>query len=130
MGLVRKTINWYARLAPSRGRSKPPYEHVVQIGDPTLRKISEPVPVEKIKSEEVQNVIQKLKYVLLKYGSVGMAAPQVGVNIRIFVMRQTPKQIASIPAEIIKHKDISVIPMTVSKYKVLYFLYIMPIKCV
>lgn len=87
MGLLRKTLNWYARLSPARGKVSPPYEHVVQIGDPTLRKVSEPVPLERIKSEEVQKVIQKLNYVMFKHGSVGMAAPQIGVNWRIFVMR-------------------------------------------
>lgn len=114
MGLMRKAFNWYARLAPSHGRSKPPYEHVVQIGDPTLRKICEPVPIEQIKSKEVQNVIQKMKYVLERYGSVGMAAPQIGVNIRIFVMKLTPKQIANLPADVTKRKDISAIPLTVN----------------
>ncbi|XP_026489151.1 peptide deformylase, mitochondrial-like [Vanessa tameamea] len=113
MGLLRKTINWYAKLAPGWGRSLPPYEHVVQIGDPILRKVSEPVPVDKIKTDEIQKVIQKLKYVLDKYGSVGMAAPQIGVNLRIFVMRLTATQIAKIPAETIKLKNMSVVPLTV-----------------
>lgn len=114
MGLMRKAFNWYARLAPSHGHSKPPYEHVVQIGDPTLRKICEPVPIDKIKSKEIQNVIQKLKYVLERYGSVGMAAAQIGVNARIFVMNQTSKQVASLSADVIKRKDITVIPFTVN----------------
>lgn len=36
---------------------KPPYpSHVVQIGDPVLRNISSPILLDKINSNEVQNV--------------------------------------------------------------------------
>ncbi|XP_034829996.1 peptide deformylase, mitochondrial-like [Maniola hyperantus] len=113
MGVIRKTFNWYARLAPSHGLSPPPYKHVVQIGDPTLRKVSEPVSLEKIKTKEIKSVIEKLSYVMDRYGSVGMAAPQVGVNLRIFVMRLTEKQITEMSAEVIKLRNISVVPYTV-----------------
>lgn len=115
MGVTRKVLNWYARLSPSRGRISPPYEHVVQIGDPTLRKVSEPVPVDKIKTEEVQKVIKKLELVLDRYGSVGMSAPQIGVNIRLFVLRHTARQISAVPSEVIKAKGMTVVPFTVSK---------------
>lgn len=121
MGLLRKTTNWYARLAPSWGHSSPPYAHVVQIGDPTLRKASEPVPVDKIKSKEIQTVIQKLIYVLDKFGSVGMSAPQIGVNNRIFVMRLTAQNIAALPLEKKKLPDIKTVPLTVSKCKIQCF---------
>ncbi|XP_068631345.1 peptide deformylase, mitochondrial-like [Battus philenor] len=113
MGVARKFLNWYARLAPARGKSSPPYEHVVQIGDPRLRKPSELVEVDKIKTEEIQTVIRKMQYVLNKYGSVGMSAPQIGVNMRIFVMRVTSKQISAIPADIVKMRGMSVVPFTV-----------------
>ncbi|XP_050343772.1 peptide deformylase, mitochondrial-like isoform X1 [Nymphalis io] len=113
MGLLRKTLNLYAKLAPGRGRSLPPYEHVVQIGDPILRKVSEPVSVDKIRTDDIRKIIQKLIYVLDKYGSVGMAAPQVGVNLRIFIMRLTAKQIAKMPVETIKLKNMTVVPLTV-----------------
>lgn len=121
MGVTRKVLNWYARMSPSRGKLSPPYEHVVQIGDPRLRKVSEPVPLDKIKTEEVQKVIHKLRHVLDKYGSVGMSAPQVGVNMRMFVMRHTAKQISALSPEIIKSKGMSVVPFTVSKYHTVFF---------
>ncbi|KAM3956759.1 peptide deformylase, mitochondrial [Aphomia sociella] len=113
MGVTRRFLNWYGRMAPSHGKTLPPYEHVVQVGDPTLRKVSEPVPVNQIKSNDVQNVIKKLECVLNKYGSLGMSAPQIGVNMRIFVMQHTPKQISVIPKETIKSRGISAIPFTV-----------------
>ncbi|CAK1598384.1 unnamed protein product [Parnassius mnemosyne] len=113
MGVIRKTLNWYAKLSPGRGRTSPPYEHVVQIGDPTLRKASEPVPVDTIKNSEVQTLIKRLEHVLNKYGSVGMSAPQIGVNKRIFVMRHTSKEISYVSPAIVKMRGMSVIPLTV-----------------
>ncbi|XP_052755467.1 peptide deformylase, mitochondrial-like [Galleria mellonella] len=113
MGVTRRFLNWYGRLGPSHGKTSPPYEHVVQVGDPTLRKVSEVVPVDRIKSNDVQNVIKKLQYVLNKYGSVGMSAPQIGVNMRIFVMQHTPKQISYNSKEIIKSRGLSAVPFTV-----------------
>lgn len=118
MGVTRKVLNWYARLAPAHGKSTPPYEHVIQIGDPMLRKVSEPVPLDKIKSNEIQTIIKKLEYVINKYGSLGMSAPQIGLNIRIFAMQHTVKQIANVPKEIAKLKGMEVVPFTVSEYSV------------
>ncbi|XP_047525457.1 peptide deformylase, mitochondrial-like [Pieris napi] len=113
MGVLRKTLNWYAKLSPSRGRTNPPYEHVTQIGDPTLRKISEDVPIDKIRSPEIQKIIAILQHVLKHYGSVGMSAPQIGINKRIFVMRHTIKEIKSELPEIIKSRCMYEIPLTV-----------------
>lgn len=114
--MSRKLLNWYARLSPSHGKTIPPYEHVIQIGDPRLRKISELIPPNKIKSDEVQSTIKKLEYVLKKYNSLGMSAPQIGVNVRMFVMRHTANQIAKVPEEIVKLRGMDVVPFTVSKY--------------
>ncbi|CAH1646898.1 unnamed protein product [Spodoptera littoralis] len=113
MGVTRKVLNWYARLSPAHGKTIPPYDHVVQIGDPTLRKISEPVSIDKIKTTEIQNIIKKLEYVISKYGSLGMSAPQIGVNLRIFAMRHTVKQIASVPGELARLRGMEEVPFTV-----------------
>lgn len=114
MGVIRKVLNWYARLSPARGKVSPPYKHVVQIGDPSLRRTCEPVPLDKIKSDEIQTVIKKLEYVINKYNSIGMSAPQIGINLRIFAISCTPKQLAGVSDNYIKSKQISVIPFTVS----------------
>lgn len=124
MGISRKILNWYSRMSPSHGTTIPPYKHVVQIGDPRLRKVSELVPLEKIKSDEVQVTVKKLEYVLKKYNSLGMSAPQIGVNLRIFVMRHTTNQIAKVPDEIIKMRGMDVVPFTVSKYLVFAITYL------
>lgn len=116
MGVSRKLLNWYARLAPARGVVAPPYKHVVQIGDPHLRRVSEAVPLDKVNTKEVQNVINKLDSVMTVYGSVGLSAPQIGVNMRIFVMRLTAAQLSTAKAQVIKSTGMTEIPFTVSEY--------------
>lgn len=60
----------------------PPYNHIVQIGDPTLRKISDEVPVELIKTPEIKFLVSQLSSVLKDYNLVGVASPQIGINLR------------------------------------------------
>lgn len=116
MGVTRRVLNWYARLSPAHGKTLPPYKHVVQIGDPTLRKHSEPVAFDKIKTNDIQTVIEKLEHVINKYEALGMSAPQIGINMRIFAMQFTSKQISKLPKNIINARGLEVVPFTVSKY--------------
>ncbi|VVC93582.1 peptide deformylase, mitochondrial-like [Leptidea sinapis] len=113
MGIIRKALNLYARMSPTRGKIKPPYRHVTQIGDPRLRKICDEVPLNKIKTPEIQKVIDQLVLVLNRYGSVGMSAPQVGINERIFVMRHTAQQINREPVEVINNRGMYEVPLSI-----------------
>lgn len=116
MGIARNILNWYSKLSPKRGVSLPPYEHVIQIGDPILRKNSELVPINKIKTREIQDVIKKLELVIDKYGSIGMSAPQIGINLRIFAMRLTHQQMLGVSRDLIRLRGMEVIPFSVSTF--------------
>lgn len=113
MGFMRKALNWYARLSPKRGRATPPYTHVVQIGDPLLRRACGDVPVDKIQTEEIQTLIKKLRYVITKYDCLGMSAPQIGVNLRIFAMCLTTKQLSKFGNEFARNRGVIELPFTV-----------------
>ena len=65
-------------------------ENIVQIGNPLLRKKTE--VVKNIISKNTNNIIKDLVDSLRHYELVGMAAPQIGENIKIFVteIRKTP----------------------------------------
>ncbi|KAG8229870.1 hypothetical protein J437_LFUL008260 [Ladona fulva] len=65
---------------------KPPYDHICQIGDPVLRNKAELVKPDDIKSEKIQLVIKKLRKALKGYDAAGVAAPQIGVPLRIFAV--------------------------------------------
>ncbi len=60
---------------------------IVQIGDPVLRKATEPVLKKDLASRKLTNLIAKMKKALdaEEYG-VAIAAPQIGSALRIFVV--------------------------------------------
>ncbi|XP_022906769.1 peptide deformylase, mitochondrial-like [Onthophagus taurus] len=103
---------WYAKLW-KRKPGNPPYNHVVQIGDPRLRVKCSPIPVEDIKSNEIQYLIKHLKHVLKRYDCVGLSAPQIGVDLQVFVMELSKKQLKDFSESEIKSKDVKVFPLTV-----------------
>ncbi len=64
----------------------------ISFGNPILRTTVKQLPVEEIKSDEIQKLISDIKYTLQvkKYG-IGLAAPQVGKSVALSVIyiRQT-----------------------------------------
>lgn len=62
---------------------------IVQTKDsnPVLRTLAESVPIEQIKSDKVQKIIEDMKNSLAKEDEgVAIAAPQIGISLRIFVV--------------------------------------------
>ena len=64
--------------------------NIIQLGHPTLRKIAE--PVHDILSETTQQLINHLFETVKKAGGVGIAAPQIDISERIFIMCSKPNQ--------------------------------------
>lgn len=63
-------------------------------GNPILRDFAEPVPLEEIKSDKIQKIIDDMKNSLAKEEEgVAIAAPQIGVPLRIFVVSKKIFQI-------------------------------------
>ncbi|MCK5027155.1 MAG: peptide deformylase [Candidatus Pacebacteria bacterium] len=61
--------------------------NILQIGNPTLRKIAKEVPKNEIKSSEVQRVITKMKKAISEHDDgIAIAAPQIGESVRIFLI--------------------------------------------
>jgi len=61
---------------------------VIQLGHPTLRKIAE--PVSQITSAETQQLISNMLNAVNTAGGVGIAAPQINISQRIFIMCSKP----------------------------------------
>ena len=101
---------------PSFG-SKPSKEfgfsHVVQIGDPVLREVAEEVPKDMIKSEEIKNVISSLRNVVDLYNGVGMAAPQIGVPLKIICVQYTNQQMMFHSQEYLASRGVEPIPQRI-----------------
>jgi peptide deformylase len=60
---------------------------IVQNGDPVLRQVAQPVPVEEIGSAKINRIIADMSEALASCDDgVAIAAPQIGVPLRIFVV--------------------------------------------
>lgn len=60
-------------------------KQVTQVGHPVIRKISGPVPQKDIGSKKINAIIKNLTDSMRYHGLVGMAAPQIDINLRTFV---------------------------------------------
>jgi len=60
---------------------------IIQNGDPLLRKTSKEVPVESIAKPKIQKILTEMNEALdSQHDGVAIAAPQIGVNLRIFII--------------------------------------------
>ncbi len=58
-------------------------ENIIQIGNPILRNKNE--LIKNVKDKKVVETIENLVDTMRSFGMVGTAAPQIGVNLKIFV---------------------------------------------
>lgn len=86
---------------------------IVQIGDPVLRVNCDPVPEDLITSKEVIFLLNRLEQVRQKYGLVGISAPQIGINLRIFLASFEKDVLKEFTPDVQKSKEMSVMPLTV-----------------
>ncbi|XP_023727284.1 peptide deformylase, mitochondrial isoform X1 [Cryptotermes secundus] len=93
--------------------SRPPYNHICQIGDPVLRYKAEELNAEDIKKNEIQGLLKKMRSVMHSYGSFGLAAPQVGVPLSIFIVEFSEKIYEEFSPEIRKSREMAIIPFKV-----------------
>lgn len=86
---------------------------IIQLGDARLRAISPVLMLDQITKSEIQDLIKDLKDTLMQENDgVGISAPQIGVNKRIFIVSHkvlkgknlnTNDDLVCINPEIIKH---------------------------
>ncbi|XP_076759247.1 peptide deformylase, mitochondrial [Xylocopa sonorina] len=79
---------------------KPPYNHICQIGDPVLRKMTEPVDLKAIETEEFQKGLDQLYKMMRKYHTMGLAAPQIGYPWRVFAIEVTEEELKDIESTV------------------------------
>lgn len=68
--------------------------------DPILRKKS--LAIKDVKDKEFQALIPEMAKAMLKYDGVGLAAPQIGQNIRLIIVRYKDDNLVMINPKIIK----------------------------
>jgi len=98
----------------SQGKNQgPPYNHVVQIGDPILRQACDPIDPKDIKSPQIKNIIKCMKFALKRYDGVGISAPQIGVPAQISIIQLTKSQMNFWTDDQQKQMQMEVIPLKI-----------------
>lgn len=63
--------------------------------------------------DELKSVLESMKQVLNDYRLVGIAAPQIGVSLRIFLMQFKENSKENLTPDVYKARDMSPMPLTV-----------------
>lgn len=77
----------------------------VKAGDPVLHESAQEVAPEDVSSEKVQGIIDQMIAVMRKAPGVGLAAPQIGVPLKIIVLEDTQEFISYAPKKDIDAQD-------------------------
>jgi peptide deformylase len=59
---------------------------ITKMGNPVLREIAKEIPLQEIKSNEIDQLIQDLHVTMKESKGLGIAAPQIGVSKQICLM--------------------------------------------
>ena len=62
---------------------------VIRIGTPSLRLPSQPVPVAQIHEASFQTMLDDMLETMYQRKGVGIAAPQIGINLRVMIFEVT-----------------------------------------
>jgi peptide deformylase len=77
----------------------PPGPAIVQVGDPVLRARAAEVTKEQLATPDIQALLARMRDAMRAAPGVGLAAPQLGVGLRIFVMEDPEPLIARLTPE-------------------------------
>ncbi|PWA63936.1 formylmethionine deformylase [Artemisia annua] len=89
-------VRWLAGGLRKKTRELP---GIVQAGDPVLHEPAKEVLTEEIGSGRVQKIIDDMVMVMRTRPGVGLAAPQIGIPLKIIVLEDTKEYIAHAPED-------------------------------
>ncbi len=94
--------------------------HVAKLGDPVLRQRAQEIPHEKIRSEEIQRLIDDMQDTIEVYEGIGLAAPQVHESVRLFITRDVydpaEENRLLLPAQVVINPTIKFLTQNESTY--------------
>ncbi len=86
---------------------------IVQTGDPVLRKLARELAPEEIASPSIQQLIDLMRSTMRDAPGVGLAAPQVGVSLRIVVIEDRAEYSAGVSTERLAARERAPVPFHV-----------------
>ncbi|CAL4060765.1 unnamed protein product, partial [Meganyctiphanes norvegica] len=93
--------------------TSPPFLHVCQVGDPVLRVKAENIPPDDINKPHIQKIINNMVNVMKKYKGVGIAAPQIGIPLRIIALEFSEKHKNQVDPAVFKAREMSMLPLLI-----------------
>lgn len=84
--------------------------NIVQTGDPVLRRRAMEVPAERITTPEMRELVKKMIATMRAAPGVGLAAPQVGVPLRVIVLEDREELMVNLTAEERRERERVVFP--------------------
>uniref|UniRef100_A0A7C8YKY4 Peptide deformylase n=1 Tax=Opuntia streptacantha TaxID=393608 RepID=A0A7C8YKY4_OPUST len=98
---VAARVGWFLFL----GDKKQNMPDVVKAGDPVLHEPAREVDPNEIGSERIQKIIDDMVKVMRKAPGVGLAAPQIGIPLKIIVLEDTEEYISYAAKQDVKAQD-------------------------
>ena len=86
---------------------------IVAIGDPILRRPAEPVDPSAITTGAFQRLIEQMHVTMLAAPGVGLAAPQVGVGVRLAVIEDLSERWGALDPSTLAERERTQLPFTV-----------------
>ncbi|KAF8406956.1 hypothetical protein HHK36_006077 [Tetracentron sinense] len=87
------------------GDKKPILPEIVKAGDPVLHEPARDVSIDEIGSEKIEKIIDDMIKVMRNAPGVGLAAPQIGIPLKIIVLEDTKEYIGYALKEETKAQD-------------------------
>lgn len=98
---------------PAPAPAPAPTTPIVQVGAPVLRDRAAEVPAEQIASDEIQRLIARMIAAMRDAPGVGLAAPQLGVPLRVLVLEDRPELMAKLGPEELRERERVEVPVRV-----------------
>ena len=86
---------------------------IVQVGTPVLRERAHEIAVEKIGTAQFAELCAAMVETMREAPGVGLAAPQIGLPLRIFVMEDQPEYVANLTPEETAERDREAVPLRI-----------------
>jgi len=86
---------------------------IVTAGDPVLRGAAKPVPPEALGTPELTELVERMVEAMRGAPGVGLAAPQIGVDLRVIVVEDRPEYGASLSADELRARERTPVELTV-----------------
>lgn len=89
---------------------KPSKLEIVQAGNPVLRQIARALAPAEIRSREIQNLIESMHASMRAAPGVGLAAPQIGLSLRLAVIEDRADYHKDVEESVLKERERRPVP--------------------